>query len=160
MRQRKIEENKIEQENPYSKTTNAQTHYHENLNNYKEPFHEEKAQNISQEEYEATLKMQQEQMRHRQKVQQEYERKCQNAYENYLRSLGYKIKYKWTWKNYRDFIITIFILILIATALWFFPPTHKLLVDFYEQNSIFKTIVDILRNIFVGIWNGITSVFK
>lgn len=171
MKKRKLEENKINQEISYTKTTNTQTPYNENIKSHQENFHEEKVQNIPQEEYEAILKMQQEQLKRqqkmqqeqikqRQKVQQDYERKYQNAYENYLRSLGYKIKYKWTWKNYRDFIITIAILILIAIALWFFPPTHQLFIDFYEQNSIFKAIVDILKNIFVGIWNGITSIFK
>ena len=32
----------------------------------------------------------------RENMQADYEQKYQNAYENYLRRLGYKIKYKWT----------------------------------------------------------------
>ena len=39
----------------------------------------------------------------------------QNAYENYLRSLGYRIKYKWTWKNYRDLLITIGIILIMLS---------------------------------------------
>lgn len=93
-------------------------------------------------------------------MQAEYEARYQNAYENYLRSLGYKIKYKWTWKNYRDFFITIAIIIGICAILWFFPLTHNWLVEFYESNQIIKTIVDIIWSILVGIWNAITSLFE
>jgi len=93
-------------------------------------------------------------------MQAQYEQKYQEAYENYLRSLGYKIKYKWTWKNYKDLLITIFIIIIICAILWFFPPTHKLIIEFYESNDILKTIIDVIGNILVGIWNGICSVFR
>lgn len=93
-------------------------------------------------------------------MQAEYEARYQNAYENYLRSLGYKIKYKWTWKNYRDFFITIAIIIGICAILWFFPLTHNWLVEFYESNQIIKTIVDIIWSILIGIWNAITSLFE
>ena len=95
-----------------------------------------------------------------QNMQAKYEQKYEQAYENYLRNLGYKIKYKWTWKNYKDLIITILILAIICTILWFFPITHKWIIDFYESNPIIKTIIDIIGNIFVGIWNGICSIFN
>ncbi len=93
-------------------------------------------------------------------MQADYEQKYQNAYENYLRRLGYKIKYKWTWKDYKNFIISILILILICVALWFFPITHNWIIEFYNSNPIIKTIIDIIGSIFVGIWNAITSIFK
>ena len=93
-------------------------------------------------------------------MQNAYEAKYQEAYENYLKSLGYKIKYKWTWKNYRDFLITILIIALICIALWFFPPTHSWMIEFYESNSVIKALVDVIGKIFVGIWNAICAVFK
>lgn len=96
----------------------------------------------------------------RQNLQNEYEQKYQKAYEGYLRGLGYKIKYKWTWKNYRDLIITILIISMICLSLWFFPVTHKWIMDFYESNPIVKTIIDIIGSIFTGIWNAICSFFK
>ncbi len=114
-------------------------------------FTEEQEQYKKQQEY--SKKIQED-------LQRQYEQKYQDAYEGYLRSLGYKIKYKWTWKNYRDFLITIIILIMIGAILWFLPPTHKLILDFYESNNIIKTIIDIIGNIFVGIWNAICSIFK
>lgn len=93
-------------------------------------------------------------------MQNAYEAKYQEAYENYLKSLGYKIKYKWTWKNYRDFLITILIIALICIALWFFPPTHSWMIEFYESNSVIKALVDVIGKIFVGIWNAICAVFQ
>lgn len=119
---------------------------------------------MSEQEYREALKRQyqerrEEQERQRQ-MQEQYEQRYQQAYEGYLRSLGYKIKYKWTWKRFRDLLITIFIIIAICTALWFFPPTHKLIMDFYNSSSIVKAIIDTIGNVFKGIWNGICAVFQ
>lgn len=119
---------------------------------------------MTEAEYIAMEKMRQEEIKQKQEIQRnmqaQYEQKYQEAYENYLRSLGYKIKYKWTWKNYKDFFITILIIIGICAFLWLFPPTNKLIVDFYNSNAIFKTIIDIIGNIFKGIWNAIRSIFS
>lgn len=93
-------------------------------------------------------------------LQNAYEAQYQEAYENYLKSLGYKIKYKWTWKNYKDFLITILIIAIIFTVLWFFPPTHNWIIEFYESNSVVKAIVDVIGKIFVGIWNAICTIFQ
>ena len=96
----------------------------------------------------------------RKNMQADYEQKYQNAYENYLRRLGYKIKYKWTWKEYKNLIISILIIIAIGAILWFFPITHNWIIEFYNSNPIIKTIIDIIGSVFVGIWNAITSIFK
>lgn len=92
-------------------------------------------------------------------IQNEYQQKYQQAYEGYLRSLGYKIKYKWTWKRFKELLKTILIMVIIFLLIWFFPPTHKILVDFYESNAIIKTIIDIISKLFEGIWNAICSFF-
>ena len=109
---------------------------------------------MSEKEYREALKRQYQERREEQerqrKVQEEYEQRYQQAYEGYLRSLGYKIKYKWTWKRLRDFMIT----------LWFFPPTHKLIMDFYHSSPIIQAIIDTVGNVFKGIWNGICAVFQ
>ena len=91
--------------------------------------------------YEEELRRQQEKMQ--ENMQQEY----QNAYYNYLRSLGYKIKETWTWQRTKDLLITLLIIAVICTILWFLPPTHKMLVDIYESNPIIKIIVNIIVNI-------------
>ena len=109
-------------------------------------------------------KLQEEELKQRQKMQNNLNKEYQNAYENYLRSLGYKIKHKWTKENTRDLLITIGILIVVFAILWFIPQTHDWLVNFYESNVILKTIVDIVvaivTGIFRGIWEFITGLFK
>ena len=51
------------------------------------------------------------------------------------------------------------IILIILVILWFFPPTHKIIIEFYESNTIVQTIVNIVGGIFKGIWNGICSIF-
>ena len=108
-------------------------------------------------------KVQKEEQKQRQKMQENLNKEYQNAYENYLRSLGYKVKHKITKENIRDIIIVIIIMVIIITALWFIPPTHDWMVNFYESNPILKTFIDIIvaivTGIFSGIWKFITSLF-
>lgn len=120
--------------------------------------------NYEKERLKYEKKIQAEELKQRQKMQDNLNKEYQNAYENYLRSLGYKIKHKWTKENTRDLLITIGILIVVFAILWFIPPTHDWLVNFYESNVILKTIVDIVvaivTGIFRGIWEFITGLFK
>ena len=120
--------------------------------------------NYEKERLKYEKKLQEEELKQRQKMQDNLNKEYQNAYENYLRSLGYKIKHKWTKENTRDLLITIGILIVVFAILWFIPPTHDWLVNFYESNPILKTIVNIIvaivTGIFKGIWEFITGLFK
>ena len=106
-------------------------------------------------EYEKDLK--------RKEMQENLNREYENAYYNYLRSLGYKVKRRITKERVRDFFITIGVMLLIITALWFIPPTHDWLVSFYEENPILKAIIDVIvsviTGIFSGIWEFITGLF-
>ena len=134
-----------------------------NQNQYRQPY-QTQTKPMSEKEYREALKRQyqerrEEQERQRQ-MQEQYEQRYQQAYEGYLRSLGYKIKYKWTWKRFRDLMITIFIIIVICAILWFFPLTNKLIMDFYNSNSIIQAVIDTIGNVFKGIWNGICVVFQ
>lgn len=112
-------------------------------------------------EYEQRLK--EEEYKQRQKMQENLNKEYENAYYNYLKSLGYKIKHKWTKENIRDFIIVIIIMAIIVTILWFIPPSHDWMVEFYESNPIIKTVINIIgaiiTGIFTGIWSFITSLF-
>lgn len=96
-------------------------------------------------------------------MQENLNREYENAYYNYLRSLGYKVKRRITKERVRDFFITIGVMVLIITALWFIPPTHDWLVSFYEENPILKAIIDVIvsviTGIFSGIWEFITGLF-
>lgn len=70
---------------------------------------------------------------------------------------GYKIKEPWTLKRFIELIKVLAIFAVVIAAIWFFPPTNKLLVSFYEENEIIKTIVDILWKIIQGIGNAIVQ---
>lgn len=151
-------------------------HYQQNSVNYNNTYYKQKNENYNNTYYQAKSeeynrnkeyeyeKKRQEEIREREKIKQDlqaqYEQKYQDAYENYLRSLGYKIKYKWTWKNYKQLLITIMVIIAVCTFLWFFPPTNKMLMDFYNSNQIFKTIVDAVIGIINGIWRALCSAFS
>ena len=84
-------------------------------------------------------------------LQNEIQRAYANAYNDYLRSLGYKIKQPWTLKRFIELLKVLTIITIIIAIIWFFPPTNKLIINFYEQNVILKAII----NIIVGLWNGI-----
>lgn len=118
---------------------------------------EQRYRDMQRRKYEENLKKQEEQMRMQmeQNMQQEY----QNAYYDYLRSLGYRIKEKWTWKKIKQLLITIIIMIGIIMILWFLPLTHDMMVEFYENNKIVKLIVDIILEIISAIIKTIGELF-
>ncbi len=109
-------------------------------------------------------KLQEEEIKQRMKMQEDLNREYNNAYENYLRSLGYRIKHRWTKENTRDLFITIGVVFVVFIILWCIPPTHDWIVSFYENNPIIKTFVDIIIaivvGIFKGIWEFITGLFS
>lgn len=99
--------------------------------------------------------MQEQEYSNMQKLQNEMKRAYTQAYKDYWKSRGYKIKEPWTLKRFIELLKALAILAIIIAVIWFFPPTHKLIIDFYEGNQIIKTIVDILVSIFKGIGNAI-----
>lgn len=113
-------------------------------------------------EYEQRLRR--EEAEQRRQMQENLNRQYANAYNDYLRSLGFKVKERWTKEKVRDLFIVIGIIIIAIVLLWIFPPTHDLLVNFYESNPILKTIIDIIiaiiTGIFRGIWSFITGLFN
>ena len=88
-------------------------------------------------------------------INEKMQRAYRQAYNDYWRSKGYKIKEKWTWKKTKDLLKALGIILLIILFLWFFPPTHQMLVSFYEDNFIVKAVVDVIVNIVKGIGTGI-----
>ena len=137
--------------------------YDEELKSKRQQEEIKKNENIHNQNYNQQQNITEQELKNmEQKMQQmkdEYEEKYRQAYENRLRSLGYKIKYKWTKKRVIDLLKVILIITAIVLFLWFFPPTHKMLVDFYESNTIIKAIIDVIGAIFVGFWNSICSFF-
>ena len=104
--------------------------------------------------------MQEQEYSNMKKLQNEMNKAYAQAYNDYWRSRGYKIKEPWTLKRFIELLKVLAIIAIIIAVIWFFPPTHKLIVDFYEGNQIIKTIVDILGNIFKGIGNAIVKFFQ
>lgn len=158
---RRAYDRKLEQERNSQNynTMNAEVSQNvNNSNNRAEDFDYEK------EQLKYKKKLQKEEEKQRKKMQENLNKEYENAYYDYLRSLGYKVKRKWSKENIKDFFIVILIMAIIITALWFIPPTHDWMVSFYEQNPILKTIIDIIiaiiTGIFKGIWEFITGLFQ
>lgn len=105
-------------------------------------------------------KLEEEQKSNMEKLQADLQRTYSNAYNNYLRSLGYKIKEPWTLKRFIELMKVLIILAVIIIFIWFFPPTHKLIIDFYEQNVVLKFIIDIFIKLILGLWNAIVALFS
>lgn len=143
--------------------------YYEEQKKYTENYNSN-AQNETQVNYDYEKdrlkfqeKLKREEAEQREKMQENLNKEYENIYYNYLRSLGYKVKHKWTKENIVDFIIVIVIMAVIIIGLWFIPPTHNWMVNFYENNPILKTIIDIIigivTGIFTGVWKFITQLF-
>ena len=141
---------RIIQNQEYKKNTNKQNKQYENEYEYED-------EDIDYESMQEELE--------KQRIEQEkrriaYEEAQDRAYRNYLRSLGYKVKEKWTWKKFIRLMKIIGIIIIVILVIWIFPPTHKVLIETYEQNPIIKSIVDIIGRVIIGIGNGIGTAFK
>ena len=106
------------------------------------------------------LKKQQEDLRRQQeayvKQRAEMEKQYNNAYYKYLKSLGYKVKFKWTWKQFLMLLIVIAVLVIAGLIMWVIPPTHDWMMDLYNNNILIR----IIANIFIGIFNGIGKIIS
>ena len=69
---------------------------------------------------------------------------------DYIRDYNKRLrKFKFeNWKNNLAINIKTFIIMaIIITIVWFFPPTHKLLISLYEENVVIQTIVEIFKRL-------------
>ena len=90
------------------------------------------------------------------KIRKEAKSEYRKLYEDYFRSLGYKVKHHWTLKEVFAILMVICILIIIFTIMWFIPPTHRWMLELYNNNIVVKMLV----NIVIGILNGIIKFFQ
>lgn len=151
-----------EERNKASNNSYSQQQYYQQTNNDKQNSgnsNQPKANNVHANE-QMTEEYRKKQEEIQRDMQQQYQERCQNAYENYLRSLGYRIKYRWTWKRVKELLKTCSIVLVIVLILWFFPPTHNIIMNFYESNRTIQLVVDIICGIFKGIWGAICSLFR
>lgn len=101
-----------------------------------------------------------EQKKQEKRAQREYQEEQERIYRNYMRSLGYRVKERWTWNRFVRTLKTIGIIAIAILIIWIFPPTHKLLVQTYEENPLIKSIIDIFADIIQGLGKGIWSIIK
>lgn len=123
----------------YSTSEYRQPEYQNTVNNENITYNED---DYSQEEF--TQEMQQ---KIEEELRQKAEREYNEAYENYLRSLGYKIKYKKTFREYLNGVLSILIIIVISFIIWKIPFTNRYLRNIYEENELIKAIVDTILKI-------------
>ncbi|MGN1327231.1 MAG: DnaJ domain-containing protein [Clostridia bacterium] len=97
-----------------------------------------------------------EQAKVRNKIEKEANEEIKKQYQSYLRSLGYKIKHKWTFKDFITLAIVIMILVSIFIILWCIPNTHDWMIEIYNNNIVVRIIV----NIIIGIYKGIIQFFS
>lgn len=71
-----------------------------------------------------------------------------DAYIQNLKSRGYKIRYKKTFKDFLALIITIFIIIFTIFILLHIPFTKNYLINLYNENPVLRFLVDLFLNIF------------
>lgn len=116
--------------------------------------------NVQEELYKKQLAYQKKyQEAYERKMQQEIENQYRKQYYRYLRSLGYRIKEKWTWKKTLKLIEIIGITIVVIMLLWVFPPTRNWMLQIYEENQIIKIVVNVIGGLFKAIWQSIARLF-
>ena len=71
-----------------------------------------------------------------------------DAYIQDMKSRGYKIKYKHDLKYYLKLILVIAITILMLFLIYQIPAVKSFFDNLYEENILFRAIVDIFKNTF------------
>lgn len=72
----------------------------------------------------------------------------QDAYIQDMKKRGYKIKYKHDFKYYLKLISLIAIIIFILFIIYHIPIVKNFFNNLYEENILFKAIVDVFKNTF------------
>lgn len=148
--QRTIENVKKQQQVNTNTNINNRNYTNPNINHVK-PNYNQTRENVNNEYRNQRQNYTQEELKKqdefRKSVEKEARRRYLEAYDNYLRSLGYRVKYRWTWDRVRALLITIGVMILIGILLWIIPPSRMYLIKLYEENFLIKLMVDIIRNI-------------
>lgn len=161
----KINQEKLrnQQNSNYNNYTYSKEEQRNNTNNYyyeKEKQNNNANNNYYEKEEPLTKEEIKKQIKEEKKARRLYQEERERTYRNYMRSLGYRVKERWTFRKTIKLLEILGIIIIIFTVLWFFPPTHKILVETYENNKIIKIIIDIITKIIVGLAQGIDGFFR
>ena len=71
-----------------------------------------------------------------------------DAYISDLKNRGYKIKYKHGLKDYLRAVLFVIAIIVISFLVYQIPPVKQFFQNLYNENIVFKTLVDIFTNTF------------
>ena len=72
----------------------------------------------------------------------------QDAYIQDMKNRGYKITYKRDLKYYLNIILSLVIMILVFFLIYQIPFVKSFFHNLYEENIVFKAIIDIFKNTF------------
>lgn len=139
-----LENNEISKED-YNNLYYENTKLRNEINNLKNNIHKSNNyQSQNNQNYQNTINQEET----NEKINNAVNKAYYDAYIQDLKNRGYKIKYQKTFKDFLALIITILIIIFIAFILWHIPFTKNYLINFYNNNTIIKILVDFILNIF------------
>ena len=75
-----------------------------------------------------------------------------DAYMQDLQNRGYKIRYKHDLKYYLKLVMAIAITIFVCFVIYQIPFVKNFFINLYNENAVFRVIVDIFRNTFISSW--------
>lgn len=85
---------------------------------------------------------------------QAYNNAYNQAYINNLKNMGYEIEYERPFKEKvkiaLSIVLGILAVVIIGFVLWLIPPVKSYFIGLYNDNEVFKLVVDILNNIFTN----------
>lgn len=82
------------------------------------------------------------------KIKRAYQDGYQDAYREYWTTQGYTVKEPWSWKRVKEVLKSVLIFSAVLLFIWFFPPTHNMLVSIYEDNEILRNLIDFVVQFF------------
>ena len=158
-KQIELEKSMYEKNKNSSKDTNINTNTYSSTNNFQNendsPINNPAKYNKDKFVVDTTYMDEKQKRKIKKKLQERYV----EAYDNYLRSRGYKLRYKWTPKRFLKAILIVAFSILILTLIFFLPPVHNYFISVYESNPIFKMTVDLISSFLSAIITTFSSIF-
>ena len=85
---------------------------------------------------------------YKQQINRAVNKAYQDAYVKDMQNRGYKFKYKPTLKQWITLAIAIIAVILIFVILFQIPPIKDFFITLYNENTVIKVIVDIIKGTF------------
>ena len=149
--ERRILENKKNNNVNYSSNNNQVNNYsniYKNSNENKDSSYNRNNIHNNPIDDKMNKNLKKEQKKLEKKLKRKMEDAYLKAYGDYLRKNGYKVKYRFDYRELPMLIGIIIIIIIVGWLLWIIPVSHNYLVEIYNENIIIQKIVDIIINIF------------